>query len=73
MIGDDTLIVVVDTSVVSLIFNGDTRASAYLEHLNGRHAVTSFQTLEECSLGPTKQVGAGDAEANSMNTRNSTM
>ena len=51
MIGDGTLVVVVDTSVVSLIFNGDTRASSYLEHLHGRHAVTSFQTLEELQFG----------------------
>ena len=54
MIGDDTLIVVADTSVVSLIFNGDTRSSAYLEHLDGRHAVTSFQTLEELQFGAYK-------------------
>ena len=38
---------VLDTSVVSYIFKEDDRAVYYLEQARGRHAVISFQTLEE--------------------------
>ena len=38
---------VLDTSVVSYIFKKDDRAVYYLEQARGRHAVISFQTLEE--------------------------
>ena len=39
--------VVLDTSVVSYIFKRDDRASYYLEQVQGRRALISFQTLEE--------------------------
>ena len=39
--------IVLDTSVVSYIFNEDDRASYYLVQAQGRRAVISFQTLEE--------------------------
>ena len=39
--------IVLDTSVVSFIFRRDDRASFYLKRTGGRHAVISFQTLEE--------------------------
>ena len=39
--------IVLDTNVVSYIFNDDDRASFYLEQAHGRRAVISFQTLEE--------------------------
>ena len=46
--------VVLDTSVVSIIFNRshDTRAPFYESRLAGRQAVVSFQTLEEIHLWP---------------------
>ena len=39
--------VVVDTSVVSLIFRGDSRAPYYREQLSSRRQFISFQTFEE--------------------------
>ena len=46
--------VVVDTSVVSIIFNRarDWRAPFYEGHLEGRQAIVSFQTLEEIHFWP---------------------
>ncbi len=43
--------VVVDTNVVSYIFNGDPKAVYYLEQLRGRQGIVSFQTLEEVWYG----------------------
>lgn len=43
--------IVLDTSVVSYIFNEDDRASYYLAQAHGRRAVISFQTLEELRHG----------------------
>jgi len=40
-------IVVVDTSVVSFLFRGDTRADRYLPHLAGKLLTLSFMTLAE--------------------------
>ena len=50
----DTSIVVLDTSVVSIIYNSDHRSSYYEERIEGRRAVISFQTLEERLYGPLK-------------------
>ena len=46
--------VVVDTSVFSLIFNRDTRATFYRELLDGRRVILSFQTVEELWFGAAK-------------------
>ena len=45
------LAVVVDTDVVSIIHNGDERASYYETGLAGRRPIVSFQTLEEIRYG----------------------
>ena len=39
--------IVLDTSVVSYIFNNDSRARFYVEQIRGQRALISFQTLEE--------------------------
>jgi tRNA(fMet)-specific endonuclease VapC len=39
--------VVVDTDVCSYLFKGDTRASLYSNHLNGRQINVSFATVAE--------------------------
>ena len=46
--------VVVDTSVVSIIYNHDDRAPYYERRLVGRHSLISFQTLEELWFGTYK-------------------
>lgn len=47
--------VVVDTSVVSIIFNQDARRAAFYEaHLYGLQPVISFQTLEELYRWPLR-------------------
>ena len=46
--------IVVDTSVVSLVFNGDPRGHFYLSHMNGQRAVVCFQTIEEMWFGAYK-------------------
>ena len=46
--------VVVDTSVVSLIFRRCSRARFYEMYLTGRTVVVSFQTLEELWFGAYK-------------------
>lgn len=43
--------VVLDTNVVSLIFNGDWRAEYYEERIEGRRTLITFQTLEEIWFG----------------------
>ena len=43
--------VVLDTNVVSYIFDGDDRAQYYLERIRGLRALVSFQTLEELWFG----------------------
>ena len=43
--------IVLDTSVVSYIFNRDTRADYYIERIRGLPTVISFQTLEEAWHG----------------------
>lgn len=45
----------VDTSVVSLILKGDTRAARYLPHLEGRIGVLSFVTLAELYRWPEER------------------
>ena len=43
--------IVLDTSVVSYIFNRDTRADYYIERVRGLRTFISFQTLEEAWHG----------------------
>ena len=43
--------ILLDTSVVSYIFNGDSRGDSYKERLRGERGVISFQTLEELRFG----------------------
>ena len=43
--------IVLDTSVISLLFKGDTRRGFYLPHITGLRAVVSFQTVEEVWYG----------------------
>ena len=45
---------VVDTSVVSYIFNGHPVAAFYVNALRGRELAISFQTLEEIRFGAEK-------------------
>lgn len=47
--------VAVDTSVLSLILKGDTRAADYLPHLEGRVGVLSFVTLAELYRWPEER------------------
>ena len=59
--------VVVDTSVVSIIFNRDRdwRAPFYEGHLAGRQAIVSFQTLEEIVFWPLVN-GWGEKRRNEL-------
>ena len=43
--------IVLDSVVVSYIYNGDTRAAYYLDQTKGLRALISFQTLEESLTG----------------------
>ena len=57
--------IVLDTSVVSLIFNRDSRAEYYKEQIRGETCVISFQTLEEAKFGAYKG-GWGDRRKNEL-------
>lgn len=57
--------IVIDTSVVSYIFNGDTRADYYKERIRGERYAISFQTLEEVLFGAYKR-GWGDRRKNEL-------
>ena len=46
--------IVLDTSVVSLVLEGDYRGSFYLAHMTGQRTVVSFQTLGEMWFGAFK-------------------
>ncbi len=46
--------IVLDTSVVSYIFNRDSRASYYLGRISGDTSAISFQTIEEMWFGAFK-------------------
>jgi predicted nucleic acid-binding protein len=58
-------LVVLDTSVVSYVFNGDSRADYYKERIRGERCVISFQTLEEVRFGAYKR-GWGDRRKNEL-------
>ena len=55
--------IVLDTNVVSYIFNGDRRAQYYLERMRGLRAFISFQTLEELWFGAYRK-GWGEKREN---------
>ncbi len=57
--------VVVDTSVVSYIFNGHAKAEFYVNELRGRQLAISFQTLDEIWFGAAKG-GWGRVRRNEM-------
>ena len=57
--------IVVDTSVVSLVFKGDPRSDYYLSHVKGQRAVVCFQTIEEMWFGAYK-AGWGVSQKNQL-------
>ena len=57
--------IVLDTSVVSYIFNDDSRGLYYKERILGDPCVISFQTLEEMWFGAFKG-GWGDRRKNDL-------
>lgn len=57
--------VVVDTNVVSYIFNGDAAAGYYEKQIRGHRALISFQTLEELWYGAYSK-GWGDRRKNEL-------
>ena len=58
-------IAVVDTDVVSIIYNRDNRAPYYEKELTGHRLAVSFQTLEEIRYGMF-QAGWGDRRRGEM-------
>ena len=58
-------LVVLDTSVVSLLMRGDSKAKFYQNSITGKRAVISFQTLEEAWFGAIK-AGWGEARRNRL-------
>ena len=57
--------IVLDTSVVSLLFRGDARCSFYLPYLSGQRPVASFQTVEEVWYGAYR-AGWGARQKNDL-------
>ncbi len=57
--------VVLDTNVVSYIFNGDARARYYVARIRGRRVFTSFQTVEELWYGAYSR-GWGQRRTNEL-------
>ena len=57
--------VVLDTSVVSIIYRSDYRSPYYEERIKGRRAVISFQTLEELLFG-AYNAGWGERRASEL-------
>ena len=58
-------LVVLDTSVVSLLMRGGSKAKFYQDSITGKRAVISFQTLEEAWFGAIK-AGWGEARRNRL-------
>ena len=56
---DSPSLIVLDTSVVSIIYNQDSRALFYERRIAGQRPVVSFQTLEEIYCWPLMN-GWGD-------------
>lgn len=54
MMASVSLPVLLDTSVVSLIFRKEDKAQFYEEHIAGRRPVVSFQSLEELYIWPIR-------------------
>lgn len=65
MMAPGSLPVVLDTGVVSFIFNGDGRAQYYEQNIAGMRPVISFQTLEELYIWPIKN-DWGDRRRNEL-------
>ncbi len=64
--------VVVDTSVVSIIYNHDDRTPYYERPLAGRRSLISFQTLEELWFGTHKNDWGSGVKPALLNTSIST-
>lgn len=58
-------LIVLDTSVVSILIRRAESATYYRERIVGRHAVISFQTLEELWFGAYKG-NWGDRRMNAL-------
>ncbi|MDE2699774.1 MAG: type II toxin-antitoxin system VapC family toxin [Gemmatimonadetes bacterium] len=58
-------LVILDTNIVSYIFNKDTRALYYQNQIRGRRVLISFQTLEELWYGAYTK-GWGDRRKNEL-------
>ena len=61
----DSMLVVADTSIVSLICKRDPRSRFYQMQMEGRRAIISFQTLEEMWFGAYKS-SWGDRRRNEL-------
>ena len=57
--------IVLDTSVVSLLFRGDARSAFYLPFIRGQRLVVSFQTVEEVWYGAYR-AGWGARQKNDL-------
>ena len=57
--------IVLDTSVVSLLFRGDARSGYYLPLIRGQRSVVSFQTVEEVWFGAYR-AGWGARQKNDL-------
>ena len=57
--------IVLDTSVVSLLFRGDPRSGFYLPYMRGQRSVVSFQTVEEVWSGAYR-AGWGARQKNEL-------
>ena len=58
-------LVILDTNIVSYIFNKDTRALYYQNQIQGQRVLISFQTLEELWYGAYTK-GWGDRRKNEL-------
>ena len=65
MIAGPLPLLVLDTSVVSIIYNGREKSSFYERQIEGYRPVISFQTLEEMLYGAFKD-GWGERQAGDL-------
>lgn len=65
--------IVLDTSVVSLVFKGDPRKDFYLPHMIRQRTVVSFQTLRKCGTEHTGPDGVRVRETSLLSIWNNTM
>ena len=65
MVAASANLIVLDTDVVSYIFDQDNTAAYYRQRIEGRRTVISFQTLEESWYGAYSD-GWGDRRTNEL-------